>query len=135
MMDMFLMNELTDAIKARQQGRELARSVGFSIVDQTRIAFTISELAYQLIESMHHGHMVMKSIHRNWFETGIEVRLYDHSTNACRINSGWLQHWADDFEVHYHESRGTIIVFRKWLKSSKGLEKQADPYVLAVGEE
>ncbi|PWW07459.1 serine/threonine-protein kinase RsbT [Paenibacillus cellulosilyticus] len=135
MMDMFLMNELIDAIKARQQGRELARSVGFSNVDQTRIAFTISELAYQLLESTHRGHMVMKSIHRSWFESGVEVRLYDHSTDMSLINSNWLQHWVDDFEVHYHEARGTTIVFRKWLKSFKGLEKQAGPYVLAAGEE
>ena len=38
-----------DIVAARQAGRELSRSLGFNIVDQTRITTAISELARNIV--------------------------------------------------------------------------------------
>ncbi|MWC29033.1 hypothetical protein [Paenibacillus sp. MMS18-CY102] len=134
-MDMFLIKTPSDAVSVRQQGREIAKKIGFGTVDQTRIAFTISELAMQLVDSPAQGHMVIKAINRNKLELGIEVRLYDHETGAKRWDSDWMNKWVDDLEVKHDDTRGTTITFRRWLPPSYGYERQAGPSVLAAGEE
>jgi serine/threonine-protein kinase RsbT len=65
----------------------------------------------------------------------MDMFLMNGLTDAIKARSNWLQYWVAGLEVHYHEDRGRSIVCRKWLKSSKGMEKQASPYVLAAGEE
>ncbi|EFM11661.1 putative anti-sigma regulatory factor, serine/threonine protein kinase [Paenibacillus curdlanolyticus YK9] len=134
-MDMFLIKTPSDAISVRQRGRDIARKVGFGAVDQTRIAFTISEMALQLADSPAQGHMVIKAITRNKQELGIEVRLFDHATDANRWNPEWMNKWVDDLEVKHDDTRGTVITFRRWLPPSYGYERQAGPSVLAAGEE
>jgi len=134
-MDMFLMNKPTDAIRARQRGRELARSVGFSAVEQTRIAFTISEMAAQLLETPSQGHMIIKTIHRNKFEMGIEVRLYDHSSGRSHLDSNWMLSWVDDIEVQQDLIRGTTISYRQWMSPSRSYDRLPVLSVLAAGEE
>nr|WP_178943819.1 hypothetical protein [Paenibacillus curdlanolyticus] len=134
-MDMFLMNKPTDAIHARQRGRELARSVGFSAVEQTRIAFTISEMAAQLLESKSQGHMIIKTIHRNNNEMGIEVRLYDHSSGSSHLDSDWMLSLVDDIDICQDMIRGTTISYRKWLSPSRSYDRLPVLSVLAAGEE
>ncbi|WP_188855184.1 anti-sigma regulatory factor [Aureimonas glaciei] len=45
-----------DVIAARQAGRDLARAMGFRIVDQTRLATAISELARNTLQHGLRGH-------------------------------------------------------------------------------
>lgn len=113
---MLHIRDWTDAIHARQRGRELAAKLGFGLVDQTIVAYTISELALKLIQFPEKGHMVIRKLQRSKEEsdTGIEVRMYEHYRGKSRLNSFWAEQLVDDLELILDPSRGNVVLFRKW---------------------
>ncbi|QYR22854.1 hypothetical protein KZ483_07935 [Paenibacillus sp. sptzw28] len=130
---MFHIRGTTDAIIARQRGRDIAKEIGFGLVDQTIIAYTISELSLKLISFSEKGHMVIRTICKSKGEpeSGIEVRLYDHYRGPSRINPIWVEKLVDDLDVTSDYLRGTMITFRKWLMSPLRI----DSSICAAGEE
>ncbi|SDW44300.1 hypothetical protein [Paenibacillus sp. CF384] len=116
-MEMLHIRVKADAIKARQRGRDIAKAIGFSLVDQTVIAYTISELALQLITFLEKGHMTIRQISTSKAEaaSGIEVRLFDHFRGASRIQLQLVEKLADDIELSHDQLRGTMITLRKWI--------------------
>lgn len=132
-MEMFRIQELSDAILVRQKGRDIARMVGFSLVDQTVITYTISELALHLVSLSEQGHMTLRAIGFNKGEvkSGIEVRLFDHYRGPSRINPQWIEKVVDDMDVMSDPLRGTVITFRKWKVSPLRI----DSTICAAGEE
>lgn len=114
---MFHIQEKSDAILARQRGRELAKTIGFSLVDQTVIAYTVSELALKLIAIAAKGHMTIRpvSLFKGDQASGIEVRLFDHFKGPSRIHLQWTEKMTDSFELSYDQARGTMIAFHKWV--------------------
>ncbi|MFC5648259.1 hypothetical protein ACFPYJ_03830 [Paenibacillus solisilvae] len=132
-MEMFRIQELSDAILVRQKGRDIARMVGFNLVDQTVITYTISELALYLISLSEKGHMTIRAIgsHKGEVKSGIEVRLFDHYRGPTRVNPLWFEKVAADLDVTCDPLRGTMITFRKW----KVLPLRIDSTICAAGEE
>ncbi|BBH24839.1 hypothetical protein Back11_61840 [Paenibacillus baekrokdamisoli] len=132
-MEMFHIQETSDAIDARQRGRDIARELGFSLIDQTVITYTISELALKLVSLSEKGHMTIRAIGVNKGEvkSGIEVRLFDHFRGPNRIDPRWIEKIVDDMEVMTDSIRGTMITFRKWLISPLRI----DSPICAAGEE
>ncbi|WP_232016623.1 hypothetical protein [Paenibacillus baekrokdamisoli] len=130
---MFHIQETSDAIDARQRGRDIARELGFSLIDQTVITYTISELALKLVSLSEKGHMTIRAIGVNKGEvkSGIEVRLFDHFRGPNRIDPRWIEKIVDDMEVMTDSIRGTMITFRKWLISPLRI----DSPICAAGEE
>ncbi|NBD26648.1 ATP-binding protein [Paenibacillus glycinis] len=132
-MEMFHIREKADAILARQRGREIAKTIGFSLVDQTVIAYTISELALKLISISEKGHMMMRpvSLYKGESASGIEVRLFDHFKGPSRIHLQWMEKMTDDMELSHDQTRGTMITFRKWVHAPLRIDS---PFC-AAGEE
>ncbi|ALS29394.1 serine/threonine protein kinase [Paenibacillus sp. 32O-W] len=134
-MDIIHIRKPADAIKARQKGREIARALGFGLVEQTRIAFAISELSLKLIELPEQGHLVIKPVCKGKQEAGIEVRLYEHHRGPSRLDSAWAERLVDALEVKNDRIRWTLTTARKWLIPSHCGDALIASSVLAAGEE
>jgi serine/threonine-protein kinase RsbT len=131
--EMFHIWETPDAIMARQRGREIAKAIGFSLVDQTIIAYTISEVALKLISISAKGHMMIRpvSLCKGDPASGIEVRLFDHFTGPSRIHLQWMKEMTDSLELSHDHTRGTMITFQKWVHAPL----RVDSPIYAAGEE
>ncbi|MFC4812421.1 hypothetical protein [Paenibacillus sp. GCM10023250] len=131
--EMFHIRDKADAILARQRGREIAQQIGFSLVDQTVIAYTISELALKLISYSEKGHMMIRplSLSKGEPASGIEVRLFDHFKGPSRIHLQWMEKMTDNMELSHDHNRGTMITIHKWVHAPLRI----DPPICAAGEE
>jgi len=118
--EMFHFRGTADVIIARQRGRDIAKAIGFGLVDQTVIAYIISELAMKLRGALtEKGYMVIRTIAgcREGSKLGIEVRLFDHFHGLSRIQVSSLEKLVDDMDVIRDRAHGTVMTFRKWLVS------------------
>lgn len=119
-----------DVIAARTLGKEMARSLGFGLVDQTRIATGISELARNILQYAGHGRMA-------FVEAGVEGRrglaieasdegpgianlqaLLDgqvRSTKGLGLGILGTRRLMDEFEIHSQKGQGTQVRCVKWL--------------------
>jgi serine/threonine-protein kinase RsbT len=119
-----------DIIHARQEGREMARDIGFGTVEQCRIATAISELTRNIIRYAGYGKVIIKVINRR--RKGIEITCSDEgpgipdieiamqdgfSTNRG-LGSGLpgTKRLMDEFEIKSEVDNGTTVVIRKWLR-------------------
>jgi len=120
-----------DILKARQQGRTLAREIGFSGSNLTIIATAISELARNILLYAKAGELALGPIEANGHR-GIAVVARDRGPGIPDIaramqvgfsTSGSLglglpgaQRLMDEFEVVSEVGRGTTITAKKWLR-------------------
>lgn len=119
-----------DTIVARQRGRELARSVGFNLVDQTRIAIGISELSRNILLYARQGKIELETV-RIAGSLGIEVRAIDEGPGIPDLNMAMVDGFStsdglgmglpgtkrlmDDFRIDTAVGSGTKVTIRKWL--------------------
>ncbi|WP_219838628.1 hypothetical protein [Paenibacillus sp. R14(2021)] len=131
--EMLHIRDKADVILARQRGRDIAQTIGFSLVDQTVIAYTISELALKLISSPEKGHMIIRpiSLLKGDPANGIEVRLFDHFRGPSRVHLQWMENLTNDMEITHDQLRGTMVTFRKWILAPLHIKSP----VCAAGEE
>lgn len=122
-----------DAIVARQRGREIARTLGFSIVDQTRIAISISELARNIILYAGTGEVLITELVAGHDDIGIEVIAADNGPGISDLNLALVDGYStsnglgmglpgtkrlmDEFSIDTTPGVGTRITIRKWLHS------------------
>ena len=120
-----------DILKARQQGRTLARQIGFSGSNLTIIATAISELARNILLYAKAGELALGPIEANGHR-GIAIVARDRGPGIPDIaramqvgfsTSGSLglglpgaQRLMDEFEVVSEVGRGTTITAKKWLR-------------------
>jgi len=120
-----------DILKARQQGRTLAREIGFSGSNLTIIATAISELARNILLYAKAGELALGPIEANGHR-GIAIVARDRGPGIPDIaramqvgfsTSGSLglglpgaQRLMDEFEVVSEVGRGTTITAKKWLR-------------------
>ncbi|GGD48330.1 hypothetical protein [Paenibacillus nasutitermitis] len=119
-MEMFHFRGTADVIIARQRGRDIAKAIGFGLVDQTIVAYIISELAVKLHSPLSgRGYMVIRTIAgcREESKLGIEVRLFDQFHGLSRVQVSSLEKLVDDMDVIRDRAHGTVMTFRKWLVS------------------
>ncbi len=118
-----------DIVAARAMVRNYARSLGFSTIDQARIATTVSELARNIFLYAGTGQVAAREVNRNG-RRGIELEFQDHGPGINNIEqllretyctSGGMgmgmagaKRLMDEFEIQSQVGSGTTIVCRKW---------------------
>ncbi|MBM3460948.1 MAG: anti-sigma regulatory factor [Armatimonadetes bacterium] len=120
----------TDIVAARSRGKELARAMGFGMVDQTRIATGISELARNILQYARKGRIQLRSLSESG-RAGLEIVAEDEGPGIPHINAvldgtarsprglglGILgtRRLMDEFEVRTEAGQGTRVRCVKWL--------------------
>jgi serine/threonine-protein kinase RsbT len=125
------LNSEDDIVYARHAARELARTLGFGLVDQSRIATAVSELTRNVIRYATNGRgLVTISTVKSTRGFGIEVVVADSGPGIANIeqvmkpgfSSGrgmglglsGTRRLMDDMDIDSVVGRGTIVTIRKW---------------------
>jgi len=117
-------------VVARQQGRELARQLGFSSSEATLIATAISELARNIVLYAKCGRMSIETSldgHRPGLvitarDEGPGIRDVQRALMGGYTTSGGMglglsgvRRIMDGMDVESHLGKGTTVTIRKWL--------------------
>jgi serine/threonine-protein kinase RsbT len=120
-----------DIVLARQQGRSLAASIGFSATDATLIATAISELARNIVLYAGRGEVMMRGVETALAkgilicarDSGPGIRNIDDVLRDGYSTSGGLglglpgvRRLMDEFAIESELRQGTVVTVRKWLK-------------------
>jgi serine/threonine-protein kinase RsbT len=120
-----------DIVTARVEGRELAKELGFGVIDQARIATAISELTRNIVQYADHGEATMRPIEvagRVGIEVvcqdegpgiaDIEMAMQDGFSTSSSLGMGMpgTRRLMDEFEVESVIGVGTTVTIRKWLR-------------------
>lgn len=119
----------TDVVLARQRGRQLAETMGFSSTEQTLIATAISEIARNIVFYADRGEVVLYEVDARGVP-GIQVVARDVGPGIADIGQAMQDGYTtgqgmglglpgarrlmDDFEIESEVGRGTIVTMRKW---------------------
>jgi serine/threonine-protein kinase RsbT len=120
-----------DVIQARQSAWEMARELGFVMVDQIAIATAASELSRNAYQYSGTGKVIIKPVSRNQAR-GIEIVVEDQgpgipdleqalqdgfsTSNAPGHGLPGSRRLMDEFEIESRMGAGTRVTIRKWLK-------------------
>ncbi|KAF1086563.1 Serine/threonine-protein kinase RsbT [Sporotomaculum syntrophicum] len=120
-----------DIVSARQAVRNLSKSMGFGLVDQTRITTAISELARNIVLYAGEGSIYLRAIN-NGLRKGIEILASDNGPGIVDINLAMQDGYTtsrgmgtglpgtkrlmDEFSIQSSPGEGTQVVVRKWLR-------------------
>lgn len=121
----------SDVVRARQVGRSLAASIGFSQTDQALIATAISELARNIVTYARSGEVRVDAL-KDGGRKGMLVIARDDGPGIQDVEramepgfstSGGLglglpgvRRLMDDMKVESKRGRGTTVTARKWLR-------------------
>ncbi len=119
-----------DIVTSRSVAKEMARETGFGIVDQTKIATVISELARNIIKYAGEGVLSIAVI-KDRNRAGVEITCYDRGPGiediALALKEGYstsrglgmglsgAKKLMDEFVIESEAGKGTRVVVRKWL--------------------
>lgn len=120
-----------DIVAARQLGRNVAKELGFGIVDQARITTAISELARNIYLYAGQGEICINKLHEDG-KAGLQVLATDKGPGINDIRqvmedgfstSGGLgaglpgvKRLLDEFMIDSTPGEGTRIQATKWLR-------------------
>jgi serine/threonine-protein kinase RsbT len=121
-----------DILSARQQGREIARTAGFSASDQTVIAAAISEIARNILMYARRGEIRLRIV-TDGERSGLVIVASDRGPGIADVElalqegystSGGLglglpgaRRLMDEFAIDSGSGRGTTITMKKWSKN------------------
>jgi serine/threonine-protein kinase RsbT len=124
-------NNDLDIVTARVAGRDLAREVGFGVMDQARVATAISELARNVILYANRGAAVVREVVGEDGRRGIEVVVEDEGPGIEDVETALRNGYSsgrgfglglpgtrrlmDEFEIETVVGKGTKVTVRKWL--------------------
>ena len=124
-------NDEAAIVTSRGAVRELARSVGFSTVDQTRLATAVSEIVRNVVLYAKRGHISFALRQSGMGESGIEVVIEDEGPGIEDVEmvleggystSGGFgrgiagaRALVDEFHLTSQPGTGTRVAMRKWL--------------------
>ena len=120
-----------DIIKARARARVFAEEVGFGIVDQTRIATAVSEMARNALVYGGGGKMTLSTIKGR---KGLEIVIVDQGPGIPNVDRVLIESYPkrgvglglglqgakrlmDEFYIDSKPGVGTKVTMRKWLAS------------------
>lgn len=120
-----------DIVTARQAGRQASRSLGFDLVDETRVTTAISELARNIVLYADKGTITLRKI-RLGTCAGLEIIAEDKGPGIINIDlameDGYstskglgaglpgVRRLMDVFEIESSPGTGTTIRILKWAK-------------------
>lgn len=120
-----------DIVAARQLGRNVAKELGFGIVDQARITTAISELARNIYLYAGQGMISIDRVQEHG-KKGILIKASDEGPGILDIRkvmedgystSGGLgaglpgvKRLMDSFDIESVPGKGTLISATKWLR-------------------
>ncbi|HME54081.1 MAG TPA: anti-sigma regulatory factor [Candidatus Lokiarchaeia archaeon] len=117
-------------IATREKAREIAKFIGFGVMDLTRIVTAVSELVRNAFQYAGGGNVTIKIV-RDLNRKGIEVIVDDQGPGISNLElvlkggystgkglglglSG-AKRLMDEFVIETHQNKGTKIIIRKWL--------------------
>ncbi len=122
-----------DIVAARQHARSMARELGFSLVDQSRIATAVSELTRNVVRYATNGQgdVFIRELEGSGNRpVGIEIIVQDQGPGIADVNlvlrdgytsGGGLglglpgaRRLMDEMQIESALGRGTTITVRKW---------------------
>jgi serine/threonine-protein kinase RsbT len=121
-----------DILSARQQGRELARTAGFTASDQTVIAAAISEIARNILIYARRGEirlqvvadgdrngLVIVASDRGPGIADVELALQEGFSTSGGLGLGLpgARRLMDEFAIDSGRGRGTTITMKKWSRN------------------
>jgi serine/threonine-protein kinase RsbT len=120
-----------DVVVARQQGRKLAESLGFTSSEQTLIATAISEMARNIVQYVGQGEIRLSVLEEGAMR-GLGIVAHDEGPGIPDIEqamqdgystSGGLglglpgaKRLMDEFDVVSRAGAGTTITMKKWTR-------------------
>lgn len=124
-------NEDTDIVSARQKGRVLAATLGFTSSELTLIATAISELARNIVLYAKQGEIVLRVLERGE-QRGVMVRACDQgpgipdirralqggfsTSRSLGLGLPGVRRLMDEFEIESRVGHGTTVTARKWKR-------------------
>jgi len=122
-------NSDKDIVVARQEGRTLAMSLGFSPGDATLLATAISELARNIVTYANVGDILLDTVN-GAARLGMQVVAHDEGPGIADVQqalrdgfstSGGLglglpgvRRLVDEFQIVSDGTSGTTVTIRKW---------------------
>jgi serine/threonine-protein kinase RsbT len=119
-----------DIVTARQQGRALAREVGFASSDQTVIATAISELGRNILKYAGNGEILLRPTNTS-SRRGLLVVARDEgpgipdvalalqdgysTSNGLGLGLPGTRRLMDEFAIDSEVGRGTTVTAQKWV--------------------
>jgi len=119
-----------DIVTARQEGRALAKSLGFSPTEATLIATAISELARNILLYARTGEMVLSKV-VNGQHTGIIITGKDEGPGILNLVHAMMSGYStsgglglglpgvkkimDNFDISSEHGQGTTVTTIMWL--------------------
>jgi serine/threonine-protein kinase RsbT len=120
-----------DIISARVEAREVAKRLGFGIIDQARISTAVSELARNIVLYTLQGTVTIRIVTIDG-KRGIEViceddgpgiedvelAMQDGYSTSKGLGKGLpgAKRLVDEFEIESTLGQGTKVTMRKWLR-------------------
>ncbi|HEY0582524.1 MAG TPA: ATP-binding protein [Chloroflexota bacterium] len=122
-----------DIVAARQQARDAARSLGFGVVDQSRIATAVSELTRNVVRyaTDGRGEVRIRSI-EGPPRLGIEIVVSDDGPGIADVEQAMRAGFTsgpglgmglpgtnrlmDEMRIDSALGRGTVVTVRKWRR-------------------
>jgi len=120
-----------DIVAARQQGRQLAATIGFANSDQTLVALAISEISRNIVTYATRGDVVCTSVD-DGVHRGIVIVASDQGPGipdiALAMRDGYstgkslgmglpgAKRVMDEFEIVSTPGQGTTVTMKKWLR-------------------
>jgi serine/threonine-protein kinase RsbT len=120
-----------DIVTARQQGRQLAATRGFSTTEQTLIATAISEVARNIVEYARRGEIILSPVDGHGrrgvvvvarddgpgiIDTDLAMRDGYSTMKSLGMGLPGAKRLMDEFELESEPGRGTRITMTKWVR-------------------
>lgn len=120
-----------DIVAARQLSRNVAKEIGFGVVDQARIATATSELAKNIFLYATIGEIVVEKAEIDG-KRGIIITAIDYgpgianphkilegdytNCNSQGVGLKGVKRLVDSIQIHSEIGKGTIIKIEKWVR-------------------
>jgi anti-sigma regulatory factor (Ser/Thr protein kinase) len=130
----------SDATRSVIEASRIAREIGFPANDVQSISTAASELVRNILKYAGTGHLSIKMVSSDDGRRGIEIEATDHGPGIENVEAAMSDHFSssgtlglglpgvkrmmDDFEIDSAPGRGTRVVVRKYLPTSRrGMKK------------
>jgi serine/threonine-protein kinase RsbT len=123
-----------DIVLARTKAREVARALGFGLVDQSRITTAVSELARNVVRyaTAGRGEALIRPLPGDSAAAGIEIIVSDDGPGIANLDEAMREGFTsgpglgmglpgtkrlmDEMQIDSGPGRGTVVTIRKWLR-------------------